>query len=338
MRGKDLLEAIEYIDDELIEETLSNTVNKTSRPHRQYRKYMYTAAAFAVVLGMSAFAYSVFAPSKNAGMAGESGMQAVDTSAAESAEVTEITEGTGIAEDTGVSQSAGASQSVGAAADSSATGNMSQADSVYMSAQMPDNEISDASASDSGAQPEKTSSTDQLMSDKSESNNAASEEISDLSETNSEDTEMEKSRHSVYTIIDSRKSVAEQPYAIYCYAAPEKGEYFLHHYLDAAIKSYETNTPSQNSATKYAYKVMITVFGDIINDNGETQYSMLNQSGNGRQKLKAEYERLLENGYDVSFTDTDEYCYITGIFTKEQLDNFTPQPEYGYAFSFEDED
>ena len=327
MRGKDLLEAIEYIDDELIEETLSNTVNKTSRPHRQYRKYMYTAAAFAVVLGMSAFAYSVFAPSKNAGMAGESGMQAADTSAAESAEVTEITEGTGIAEDIGVSQSAEASQSVGAATDS-----------VYTSAQMPDTETSDASAADSGAQPKKTSSTDQLMSDKSESDNAASEEISDLSEAISDDTEMEKSRHSAYTIIDSRKSVAEQPYAIYCYAAPEKGEYFLHHYLDAAIKSYETDTPAPNSATKYAYKVMITVFGDIINDNGETQYSTLNQSKDGRQKLKAEYERLLENGYDVSFTDTDKYCYITGIFTKEQLDNFTPQPEYGYAFSFEDED
>lgn len=185
MRGKDLLEAIEYIDDELIEETLSNTVNKTPRLYRQYRKYMYTAAAFAVVLGMSAFAYSVFAPSKNAEMAGESGTQAADTSATESAEITEITEGTGIAEDTGVSQSAGASQSAGTAADS-----------VYTSAPMPDNEISDASAADSGAQPEKTSSTDQLMSDKSESDNAASEEISDLSETISEDTEMEKSRHS----------------------------------------------------------------------------------------------------------------------------------------------
>ena len=80
MRGKDLLEAIEYIDDELIEETLSDTVNKTSRPHRQYRKYMYTAAAFAVVLGMSAFAYSVFAPSKNAEMAGGAENSAVQYS------------------------------------------------------------------------------------------------------------------------------------------------------------------------------------------------------------------------------------------------------------------
>ncbi len=306
MRGKDLLEAMEYIDDELIEEALSNTVNNTSRLRQSYKKYMYTAAAFAVILGMSAFAYSVFAPSKNAEMSGESGVQTADTSAAEVAEATEITE------DTGDLQTAGNSQSVGMAADSSAT--------------------------DLGAQPEKNSSTDQPTSNKSEADNAASEEISDLSETIPADTEIEKSRSDTYTIIDSRKSVTEQPYAAYCYAAPEKGEYFLHHYLDAAIKSYETNSPAQNNATEYAYKAKITIFGDIINDNGETQYSTLNQSEDGHQKLKAEYERLLENGYDVSLTDTDEYYYITGIFTKEQLDNFKPQPEYGYAFSFEDED
>lgn len=332
MRGKDMLEAMEYIDDELIEEALSNAVNKTSRLQQSYKKYIYTAAAFAVILGMSAFAYSIFAPSKNTEMSGESGAQTADTSAAEAAEATEITE------DTENLQAAGNSQSVGAAADSSATEGVPSTDSIYMSAQMPDNETSDASVTDLGTQPEKKSSTDQPMSAKSKSGNAASEEISDLSETISADTEMEKSKSGTYTIIDSRKSVAEQPYAVYCYAAPEKGEYFLHHYLDAAIKSYETNIPTQNSATKYAYKVILTVFGDIINDNGETQYSTLNQSEDGRQKLKAEYERLLENGYDVSFTDTDEYCYITGIFTKEQLDDFMPQPEYGYSFSFEDED
>ncbi len=86
MRGQDLLEAIEYIDDELIEEALPDAVNKTLRPHRQYRKYMYTAAAFAVILGISAFAYSVFTPSKNTEMAAESGVAATDTSASEYAE------------------------------------------------------------------------------------------------------------------------------------------------------------------------------------------------------------------------------------------------------------
>ena len=88
MKGQDLLEAIEYIDDELIEEALPDTVNKTLRPHRQYRKYMYTAAALAVVLGISAFAYSVFTPSKNTEMAAESGVAATDTSASEYAEDT----------------------------------------------------------------------------------------------------------------------------------------------------------------------------------------------------------------------------------------------------------
>ncbi len=215
MRGKDLLEAIEYIDDELVEEALSNTVNITSRPHLPYRKYMYTAAAFAVVLGISAFAYSIFAPSKNAEIAGESGAQTADTSAAESAEVTEIAEGivgisedtdisentgisedTVISEDTGMSQAAGASQAVSAAADSSSTEGATSTGNPYMSAEIPDNEITDASATDVETQSEKNSSTDQPISDKSKSGNAASEEISDLSEAISADTENDTKSHS----------------------------------------------------------------------------------------------------------------------------------------------
>ena len=127
------------------------------------------------------------------------------------------------------------------------------------------------------------------------------------------------------------------------YTLPEKGTFFCTILLENAIGFYDGtyNTASRESGLPYAYAVRINVFGDAVGDDGGASgenYMLLSLSEDGRGKLRAEYQRLLELGYHVSLTKNDDSVILTGTLTKEEIDSFRPLPEYGYIFQFENEE
>lgn len=138
-----------------------------------------------------------------------------------------------------------------------------------------------------------------------------------------------------YEIISEYPNGMEE--GIYCYAVPAKGSYFYYHYLDEAIKHYETTDGI------YAYDVCIDVFAyyDYAPDvSDETQskgniMGMLIDSGEaGKTLLEEEYQRLLTLGYDVKLSKDYK---LNGIFTAYELEHFAAYEDYGYTFRFANE-
>lgn len=94
---------------------------------------------------------------------------------------------------------------------------------------------------------------------------------------------------------------------------------------------YDNNTIELVEPESYLYHVAIQVFGEIDGENGDelTGWSELQFSEEGREKLYEEYERMLSEGLDVSLS---ENCELTGMLNHEEIENFAPCPEYGYMF------
>ena len=115
-----------------------------------------------------------------------------------------------------------------------------------------------------------------------------------------------------------------------CYKAPSKGSFMIWLGLEKAIDYYDNanNTIELEYPENYLYLVAIDVFGDVT-QNGETVYEELRFSEEGKEKLYEEYERMLEAGLDVSFSEDYE---LTGLLNREEIEGFAPCADYGYAF------
>lgn len=115
-----------------------------------------------------------------------------------------------------------------------------------------------------------------------------------------------------------------------CYKVPEKGSYFLLNGLKAAIDYWDNanNTIEPAQPQQYLYHVAIDVFGDI-EQNGETVYEELRLSDAGKELLYQEYERLFMKELPVSLSEDFQ---LTGTFSREEIEQFEPFADYGYAF------
>lgn len=115
-----------------------------------------------------------------------------------------------------------------------------------------------------------------------------------------------------------------------CYKAPSKGSFMIWLGLKNAIDCYDNdnNTIELQYPEIYRYHVAIDIFGDVTKD-GETVYEALCFSEEGKEKLYQEYERMLEAGLEVSLSEEYE---LTGLLDKEEIEDFSPCADYGYAF------
>ena len=131
---------------------------------------------------------------------------------------------------------------------------------------------------------------------------------------------------SAYTIISEYPGEMN---AIYCYGEPKQGSYFLYQYLSDTLAQNETAVMTH----PFAYNVNIDVFAY---DDPSDQYSrhLSGETEADQQLLTQEYERLLDLGYDVYLSDSYQ---LSGIFTKEELNDFPVNEKYGYTIYFANE-
>lgn len=96
------------------------------------------------------------------------------------------------------------------------------------------------------------------------------------------------------------------------------------------------NTVDLAEPESYLYHVAIDVFGETACD-GETcdgiagAMEELRYSEEGKEKLYQEYERMLSAGLDVSLSEDYQ---LTGTLSREEIEGFEPCSDYGYAFRF----
>lgn len=127
---------------------------------------------------------------------------------------------------------------------------------------------------------------------------------------------------SAYTIISEYPGNMD---AIYCYGAPAKGSYFLYHYLEETL--------SQNKNEPYAYKVRINLF-TYENDSTESADYVYGDTEANQDLLTQECQRLQSLNLDVTLSADYQ---MSGILTKEELQNFPVNSEYGYVIGFANE-
>ena len=141
----------------------------------------------------------------------------------------------------------------------------------------------------------------------------------------------EATAHTAATEAESLRQTAKTVYhyasatqdSAFCYAAPKPGTFFCFMEVNAA-REQNKNDPD----TKYLLKM------DVFNEQGIVS----------AEQLQAEYARLEQAG--IRFFECDYWTYVgaqgqkeyrtevLGLFTEQDLANFTPLAEYGYAFSF----
>ena len=116
---------------------------------------------------------------------------------------------------------------------------------------------------------------------------------------------------------------------IACYAAPDKGEVFQGIGLMAAIDCWDdgNNTMDIADPESYLYRVKIDIFGDVGED--DVSYEQLGISGVEKEKLNKEYERMAAIGLNVSLSEEFE---LTGLLSRDEIEGFEPNPDYGYMF------
>lgn len=311
MRGKDLLECMEYIDDALIQEALEPM---TVVPHRKHLVAKWgMVAACIVVIGISATAFWSHQNVKNGQMesAGDTTSPAAMNTAAN--------------DDSAVSLSED-SLTAGAVAENAQAG-----DNKICS--LPDaNEYSEAgSASDSGNDAMSQSTAADAMSGKE---NARVEEMKAELELQDE----EETAKLAYTIISDYYD--EKDGSVYDYPVPEKGTILCYHYLKETMEYYAAleDTTDTAGSQVYAYDVVISVFGDVEIEGCRgihyEQLNMVEDTNAGNEMIEQEYRRLAELGYAVRLSEDFQ---LTGIFTKGEIDTFQASPEYGYTFRFASE-
>lgn len=311
MRGKDLLECMEYIDDALIEEALEPAVEHISYEHFTHKHKTAArwgmAAACVIVVGIST------------------------TALWSHQHVGEERFGSGTEEGKAIAMDTGGTEDLvmGAQADRTASENALTAGKDSALSAGGNEDDSDSRAA--GAESRKTGNAESLSDGVSENENQQRDLLSDKEA--SEEVSEEASRKNSYVIISDY--YGEKDDAVDCFAAPQRGTFFRYHYLDETVRSYtmQENTIEITDSPIYAYEVVIDVYGDDGTDAIDP-YRQLNGTGHGRELLEQEYRRLLGLGYAVSLSE--EYV-LTGVFTMTEMDTFQASPEYGYAFRFESE-
>ena len=309
MRGKDLLECMEYIDDAFVEEALEPPVFPR-RTNNIVRWGM--AAACLVVFGVSATAFWSHRNIEKEHIENASNntasFQAMDTVAGDGGTVQGTPENIETGNNTtGGAQTGITSDNEGAVGSNAATGKE-------------ENVMQDA--------------VEDTNSDRD--NAAAVAELKEefLTEAAAEAEEEMKQR--ACTVISSYYGERED--AIYCYALPEKGQFFCYHDLQETMEYYAEQELAARAADSpiYAYDVVITIYGDIPKEGSkDTVYEDLAEhSSTGSEQIEQEYRRLSELGYAVRLSEDFQ---LTGTFTKVELDTFQASPEYGYTFRFADE-
>lgn len=308
MRGKDLLECMEQIDDALIEEALepaafprrNNTIIKWSM-----------AAACVAVIGISAAAFWSHQNIKEEQM-----------------------DGNGIVTQMAMDNAAGSNNS----ADSSSDDDSLTAGAVTENQQTADSDI--AAPADlcalptaevaAGAGSSSDRGNDAAARDSTADAASGAGNIEDTAEKKEEKvvTEQETTKFG-YTIINDY--YGEKDGSVYDYPIPGKGEFFCYRYLQETMEHYADNPT-------YVYDVVICIYGDVAKDANEAvrydDLSMSDDSGAGSEMIEQEYQRLTELGYTVRLSEDFQ---LTGTFTKEELDTFQAFPEYGYTFRFANE-
>ena len=157
-------------------------------------------------------------------------------------------------------------------------------------------------------------------------------EAGDPEECNLQNAQQENAQSSPARDWSDYEIISEYPGemdAIYCYAQPEQGSYFLYEYLSKTLSQNET----ADILSPYAYAVNISVFTYDDSDEAAGR-EVLGETAEEQQLLTQEYERLLEVGYDVHLSDSWQ---LSGIFTKEELKDFSVNDQYGYAIYFANE-
>lgn len=323
MRGKDLLECMEQIDDALVEEALepdaflrTNIAAKWRRfsasflmggaARRENKVVKWGVAACVVVLGASASAFWAHKSMKENGMENQdkdttSLQMAVDATAAN---------------DAGSAGGSMVSDTHNGAVTAGAGGNASEG--AVSGGVEADRECS---AEDAAAAKDSMVETAQL---EEELKKQVTESLS-------------------YTVISDYYD--EKDGSVYDYPVPEKGQFFCYHYLQETMKYYavlenesittdsSVNISENTSSPVYVYDVVIHVYGDVEKD-GEIIFCGLENTDSGSEKIEQEYRRLIDLGYAVRLSEDFQ---LTGTFTKAELDTFQASPEYGYTFRFASE-
>lgn len=306
MRGKDLLECMEQIDDALVEEALE----PAAFPRRNIIASKWgMAAACVVVLAISA---TVFWPHHN----GQNAYTDDQDSGAADMAAPQLAMDTAAANDNGGVDTAAAGAQDGTM--TAGTGGNAEGSAVSGDGEP----ASQSAAEDAAATKEGGVET------------AKSEDLRDgVTETESLS----------YTVISDY--YGEKDDSVYDYPIPEKGEFFCYHYLQETMKYYaaledvsgiadsSVNISEMSDSPIYAYDVVINIYGDVEKD-GEVICCELENTNDGSEKIEQEYRRLIDLGYAVRLSEDFQ---LTGTFTKVELDTFQASPEYGYTFRFASE-
>lgn len=300
MRGKDLLECMEHIDDALVEEALE----PAAFPHRHNSIVRWgMAAACVVVVGVSVTA---FWSHRNIGV--EHTESAGKDTASSSSMDTAAGDG-GIAQGMPENTRTGSDNTGGAQ-----TGGMAD----------------DEGAVSSGTSEDKEEAAVQGAAEYAESEKDSVAAVTDL-----EDECLTKEAAS-YTVISSY--YGEKDGSIYDYKVPEKGEFFCYHDLQETMEYYAEQEMAARDTDSpiYAYDVVIDLYGNIEIDrsNGMNYVDLSEHISAGSEQIEQEYRRLSGLGYAVRLSEDFQ---LTGTFTKVELDTFQASPEYGYTFRFADE-
>ena len=315
MRGKDLLECMEQIDDALVEEALEPAVF----PRRNAKAVKWgMAAACVVVLGISATAFWSHQNMKKMPIehAGDTAAPMSAAAGADSGSSGQLAEGAptdaGAADGTG--QLAGGVPTAGSAADGVQN---------------------DAGAAGKETEDSADAPVALTAADRKEEGEGLAVSVESLDESKKESDEEAGYQ---YTVISDYYD--EKDSSVYDYPVPEKGAFFCYHYLQKTTEYYEKqgNTAEATEDLIYAYDVVIDLYGDVERTDGsgvEYRPLKLPETASGNEKIEQEYRRLAELGYHVRLSEDFQ---LTGTFTKVELDTFQASPEYGYTFRFASED
>lgn len=281
MKGRHLLDAMEYIDDELIEEAaplLEVSSEGQKRKKRVLHANLIGAAAAALAVAVSLWVWK-----------GDTLVKQTEENAAQNHDVEKAL----------------------MTADARAVDEDIEADAA--ATEMIETEVGNTEM-------EADIETDTEMTDK-----LSGTEYSKLSEAKDDEA------INIIEELTSRVSNDSQDQAVSeCYEAPQKGGYSLDSALVTAIDYYENNANTMD-LTIYkncVYHVTIDIFGERTEEGG-TVYEELQFSEDGREKLCAEYNRLLAIGMSVSLSEDYE---LTGLLSSEEIKSFKPCSDYGYRF------
>lgn len=301
MRGKDLLECMEYIDDALVEEAQQ----PAAFPHRNRVVAKWgMMAACAAVIGISATAFWSHQNIKEARIESQ-------------------VEGTAAAADDSADDAK--DQTTAAGAGDGMAGGVDSGDS---SAGSTDSGDSSADSTDSGSMDTFTQGTIEDSAAPVEQNAEAEAGRQEGAIESAKEGELTEAKQCSYKVISDY--YGEKDGSAYDDLVPEQGKSSCSQYLQETMNYYEDreNTDRTTDSPIYAYDVVVDLYGEsegaFIHRNSE----------NGSEVIEQEYRRLAALGYAVRLSEDFQ---LTGTFTKVEIETFQASPEYGYTFRFASE-